>query len=153
MGYFDGLSFFLLLGGILLGAFAWGHRGRPGPYALAASVLFAGLIIGPHPAQAAYLLAFLALGLVLVKGYARARRVRGRRAADYHLALALALCPLVLAKASPLWHLSLFGFTGVSYLSFRLLSLIIELYDGVVEEVGTGELLAFFLFFLKMVLI
>ena len=128
MGYFDGLSFFLYLVAVIALAMVLGGMGRRlGPYVLGVSVLTAALCIGPHREQLCYLLGFLALAVPLVKGYAFLREKRGRVAGDYHLALALSLAPLVLAKVSPLFHLDIFGFTGISYLSFRLIGLVIEI--------------------------
>ena len=148
MGYYDGLAFFLLLAVTILVAMILGGKGRRlGPYTLAVSVLMAGLCIGPHKRQLIFLLVFLALGVCLVKGYGAVRKKRGRRAGDFHLALALSIAPVFLAKVSPLWGGDIFGFTGVSYLSFRLIGTVIELYDGVIEETGVAELLAYFLFF------
>ncbi|MFR9062700.1 MAG: hypothetical protein ACLVJO_02435 [[Clostridium] scindens] len=55
--------------------------------------------------------------------------------------MVLSIAPLLINKIGGLFHLSVLGFLGISYLTFRAVQMIIEIYDGVIEEVPTVEFL------------
>lgn len=151
MNYFEGLWFFLVLGCILLLALIWGICEKPLRWlGLGTSLFMAACILGRRPWEGVFLLAFLAWSFGLLAWYRRRRLQEGREERTYHVALLLALLPLVLAKISPLWHFTIFGFTGISYMSFRVLQILIEMYDGLIETVPFAETLSFLLFFPSM---
>ena len=148
MGYFDGLSFFFCLGILLLLAMALGFTGRPlGPFGLVSSLVIAFLCFWGRPLEGAYLLFYVVYSFLLVQAYAWARKKWGRVRGPYLVCLCLALLPLVLHKTAPLFGKSLFAFTGISYLCFRVIGIIIDLYDGVCEGMRADAFLAFLLFF------
>ena len=80
--------------------------------------------------------------LVLILGYFSIRQKGGRKEGIYHVFVLLSLVPLVICKVSPLFHMSLFGFIGIWYLTFRVVQMIIEIYDGVIKEVSALEIAA-----------
>ena len=90
---------------------------------------------------------FYVWSLVLILGYFSIRQKGGRKEGIYHVFVLLSLVPLVICKVSPLFHMSLFGFIGISYLTFRVVQMIIEIYDGVIKEVSALEITAFLAFF------
>ena len=94
-----------------------------------------------------YLVLFYVWSLVLILGYFSIRQKGGRKEGIYHVFVLLSLVPLVICKVSPLFHMSLFGFIGISYLTFRVVQMIIEIYDGVIKEVSALEITAFLAFF------
>lgn len=67
----------------------------------------------------------------------------------------LAICPLAAAKLSilpfikliPIPHLSGFGFLGISYLTFRVLQIIIEAHKGLLKRLNPLDLTYYILFF------
>ena len=148
MGYFDGLSFFFFLGILLLLALALGFWEKPlGPFGLIASCLTALFCFWGKPLEGAYLLFYVLYSFILVQGYALVRKKWGRVRGPYLLFLGLSLLPLLLHKGAPLFGKSLFAFTGISYLCFRVIGIIIDLYDGVCEGMRADAFLAFLLFF------
>ena len=62
------------------------------------------------------------------------------------LLVPLSILPLVLLKY-PIGHSYRFGFTGISYVSFRALDVLWSITDGVIAEVGSLDLLVFMFFF------
>lgn len=65
----------------------------------------------------------------------------------FRLFVFLSLLPLIINKVQPIFQVKLIGFIGISYLSFRTVQIIIEMYDGAIKEIKVSELLYFVLFF------
>ncbi|GAQ01909.1 alanine transporter [Companilactobacillus farciminis] len=62
----------------------------------------------------------------------------------------LAIVPLVLVKLDPLLKnatISLFGFMGISYLTFKAVEIIMEIRDGAIKNIKPYEFVRFLLFF------
>lgn len=148
MAYFEGMSFFFVLALILVLAMGAGFAGLPlGPAGLVFSLLAVAGCFWGKPLAAAYLVFYVVYSFALVQVYALVRRKTGRQRGPYLLFLLLALLPLLCNKFAPLWGGSLFAFTGISYLCFRVLGILIDLYDGVCEGMRADAFLAFLLFF------
>ncbi len=148
MSYYEGSTFFVCLGIVFIAALLLGYLEKPLKwYSFLVSLLFALVIFWHHPGEAVYLLLFFFWSEGLVLLYLRIRREKGREEKSYHRILILSLLPLILCKISPLWGGSLFGFVGISYLTFRVCQMIIEIYDGVIKETSFLEIAAFLLFF------
>ena len=55
---------------------------------------------------------------------------------------------LIAAKTVVIWKVSIFGFLGISYMTFKVLQIIFETYDGIIKEpIGLIDYLQFLLFF------
>jgi membrane protein involved in D-alanine export len=148
MSYYEGIPFFTLLILVLLVAVILGWLQKPLRwYGFVVSLLFAAFVFGGHRMQLLYLVLFYFWSMLLILSYAWVRKKQGRKAGIYHVTVLLALVPLVLCKVTPLFQLSLFAFTGSSYLTFRVVQILIELYDGVIKEISVVETTAFLLFF------
>lgn len=153
MSFFGSISFFLLLALIFLPAIGLGISGKPLQlYRTAASILVIGLVLWPDKRQLLYLAAFYLLEYIMVKVYLSLRREQGeeRSAAIYRIFLAMSVLPLVLCKISEVWggtDFSVFQFLGISYLTFRVVQMIIEIYDGIITEVGLLDFTDFLLLF------
>ncbi len=148
MSFFEGLTFFSYLLVALMGAFIIGILEKPlKHYTFLLSILFVGAVFWGKPLQMMYLISYIIWQTVLVRGYLYLRRKYGRKASVYHVFLVLSLAPLLINKISGLVHVSIFGFLGISYLTFRAVQMIIEIYDGVINEVPLPEFLSFLLFF------
>ncbi len=148
MSYYEGLPFFLLLIPVLAAALILGYLEISMKwYSLAVSLAFIVFVFAGNPAGILFLLIFYiwSAGLVLV--YLRIREKGGRKAGIYHVFVLLSLIPLILCKAAPLFHMNLFGFVGISYLSFRVVQMIIEMYDGVIKQTSLLEITSFLAFF------
>lgn len=148
MSFFSGLPFFLCLTAVLIPAVILGILEKPLRwYGLAASLLFIGLIFGEDPLQLFYLTAFYLLELILLKGYLYIRKQYGRKEGWYYGALLLSLLPLLLSKCGEISSFSFFSFLGISYLTFKSLQMVIEIYDGVITDFSALEFTGFLLFF------
>lgn len=116
-------------------------------YIAAVSVLFLLLCIGNDLKQLLFFGGYLLLELHVVKIYLLLRRKYGRNSAIYGHFVLLALLPLILSKLSGFLTVSLFQILGISYVTFKVVQMVIEIYDSVIEEVKTAEFLTFLLFF------
>ena len=65
----------------------------------------------------------------------------------YRFFLALSILPLAISKLSGLFETKVIGFVGISYLSFRAIQMIIEIYDGAIDDVNVLDTFYFILFF------
>lgn len=111
------------------------------------TLFFVGFALYQSPKAIAYLIAYCVLEFILVKTYLKLRMIYGRKEYIYLLFLILSLSPLVINKFSAFWNLGIFAFLGISYMTFKTVQMIIEIYDGLIEEVDTLEYFNFLLFF------
>ncbi len=65
----------------------------------------------------------------------------------YRFFLALSILPLAVSKLSGVFEAKAIGFVGISYLSFRAIQMIIEIYDGAITDVNVIDTFYFILFF------
>ena len=129
-------------------AIALGIAERPlRNYALAASVFFVAAALVAHPLQLAYFALYFAWQFFTVMSYMKLYKKRGRDSRIYHAALVISLLPLALQKVSAAAGMSVFAFLGISYLSFKTLQMIIEIYDGLIADVRPLGFARFMLFF------
>lgn len=146
MTLFSDPSFFVLLSASIVPAAALGLAGRRlRGYGLAVSVAFVALALVGRPGQAVALLAFLLLERLALVWL-------GRDPADvrrFLVAVALSLAPLVTYKVSVAAGGSIWGFVGISYLTFKAVQVAIETHDGLIApgELGLADYLYFLLFF------
>lgn len=147
MSFFSGLNFFVLLGFIFIPAVILGLLGKPLKYyRMIASILVIGMVFGDNYTGIVYLLIFLLGELALIKGYLKLR-TRGRNVLLYRSCLALSLIPLGFCKISEVANFSVFQFLGISYLTFRVVQIIIEIYDNVIKEITISDYFDFILCF------
>ena len=146
MTLFADPSFFVLLAAAVVVAAAIGLSGHTlRHYGLAVSVGFLACVFFKTPAQLAALLGFLAVARASVLFLARNPKDRRR----YLVSVAATLAPLVVYKLSAVFDQSLWGFVGVSYVTFKAVQVVIEVHDGLIprEELGLEDWLYFLLFF------
>ena len=96
------------------------------------------MLTGPSLAQLYALLFYVVWQTIWVYSYKFYRKKRDSKWIFY-LHTALAILPLFWVKVEPAisGHQSLFGFLGISYLTFRSVGMIIELGAGVIAASGT----------------
>ena len=146
MTLFADPSFFVLLAAAVAVAAVIGLSGHTlRHYGLAVSVGFLACVFFKTPAQLAALLGFLAVARASALFLARNPRDRRR----YLVSVAATLAPLVVYKVSAVFDQSLWGFVGVSYVTFKAVQVVIEVHDGLIprEELGFEDWLYFLLFF------
>ena len=146
MTLFADPSFFVLLAVAVAGAAAIGLSGHTlRHYGLAVSAGFLACVFFKTPAQLAALLAFVAVARAAVLFLARDPKDKRR----YLVAVASTLAPLVVYKVSAVFDQSIWGFVGISYVTFKATQVVIEVHDGLIErdELGLEDWLYFLLFF------
>ena len=146
MTLFADPSFFVLLAAAVAAAAAIGLSGHTlRHYGLAVSVGFLTCVFFKTPVQLAALLGFFAVARASVLFLARNPKDRRR----YLVSVASTLAPLVVYKVSAVFDQSLWGFVGVSYVTFKAVQVVIEVHDGLIprEELGLEDWLYFLLFF------
>ena len=146
MKLFADPSFFVLLAAAVAAAAAIGLSGHTlRHYGLAVSVGFLACVFFKTPVQLAALLGFLVVARASVLFLARNPKDRRR----YLVSVASTLAPLVVYKVSAVFDQSLWGFVGISYVTFKAVQVVIEVHDGLIprEELGLEDWLYFLLFF------
>ncbi len=147
MTFFSGIDFFVVLVLACIPAVALGVLEKNLKYyRLLASIGIVGYIFSNELKNLVFLLAFVVGEMLLIKIYLELRK-KSRNAFTYRLFLFLSILPLILAKVSEVTSLSLFQFLGISYLTFRVAQVIIEIYDGLIKEVKVLDYLDFILLF------
>lgn len=148
MNFFSGYTFFVYLFAALIPTVVLGLFGKSlKNYRTVLTILFIWAIYKDSLVQLVYLMVYAAAAVYLVKIYLFLRKRYGRNQYIYGHAILLAVIPLVLSKVSGLYGKSIFGFLGISYICFRVIQIIIETYDGVIQEIEPLQFLNFILFF------
>lgn len=145
MEYFEGLDFFgtlffALIPVILLRLF------EKSVYWIT-FVLSVGIAIAVFKEQPNH---FINLIIFIVETYLLVRlgfHFREKKSTKYPI-LFFATLLLIAAKTVIVWKVSILGFLGISYMTFKVLQIIFETYDGIIKEpVGLIDYLQFLLFF------
>ncbi|WP_312092809.1 D-alanyl-lipoteichoic acid biosynthesis protein DltB [Aminipila sp.] len=145
---YEGYLFYVCLTVALIPAIILGILQKPlRNYNLFISLVFILLTLSGNVSQLYSFFGFFIAEAILVQGYLSIRKKYGRDQKLYYIAVFLSILPLILNKSAPLFNENLFGILGISYLTFRTVQMIIEIYDGVITEVPFGEYAGFILFF------
>ena len=131
MEYFEGLDFFgtlffALIPVILLRLF------EKSVYWIT-FVLSIGIAIAVFKEQPNH---FINLVIFIVETYLLVRlgfHFRDKKSTKYPIIFFASLL-LIAAKTVVIWKVSIFGFLGVSYMTFKVLQIIFETYDGIIKE-------------------
>lgn len=89
---------------------------------------------------------FLIWEIVLIKIYFVLRKKTDNKYL-YYFALFCSMLPLIIFKIAYLVNITSIGFVGISYMNFKAIQMIIEIYDGAIKEVGILNTVYFFIFF------
>lgn len=148
MGFYDGMEFYVALGIGLIPAVIFGLLGRPlGIYGGLLSLLFIYLVFKETPDQIYFIMGYVIYSCILIKFYGTICKKSKKNSKVYYLVIVMALMPLVVTKIFHAVGDTSFGFLGISYITFRLLQMIIEIYDRVIKDVRIDVTLSFLLFF------
>ncbi|WP_057764911.1 D-alanyl-lipoteichoic acid biosynthesis protein DltB [Companilactobacillus tucceti] len=107
---------------------------------------------GDKSLQGISLIFYILFEMLIVFSYLKYRRNENNKNSFWIFtsAVILAIIPLAFVKLDPLLKnatISLFGFLGISYLTFKSVEMIMEIRDGAIKEVKVGDFLRFILFF------
>ena len=147
MSPFGSLDYFLVLLIAVIAPVVRGLRGKSlrGSTLIVTAVML--VLIFDSPAKLLTLALFWGWQAAIIFGYLRLR-ARAPQRWILWLALVLSLAPLLLVKLS-LWipPLRVVSLLGVSYMSFRAVQVLIEIYDGYITELNFLDVSCFILFF------
>lgn len=149
MGFYTSASFFIALAIVAVPAVALGASGRRiKPWGMVASVaMLAFLFADSRRALVAFLL-FVALATAGAYAMLSSWKSGRRSMAVYRISLAATLVPLVVYKVSAAVDAPGFlGFIGISYLTFRAVQVVVEIRDGLIEDLPLADYLYFLTFF------
>ena len=148
MSMFGDSTFFIWAALLLIPAVILGIMEKPIKYyGFLLSLFFIGAACINSPVSLVY------MGLYCIWQYGLARvmlkvtKKSGRDRRAFWAAISLSILPLAVFKLSGLIGHSLFGFIGISYLTFKSVQIIIEIYDEIIKECRPFEFAYFLLFF------
>lgn len=141
------LFFFYVTALILLPAIILGIlEKRIQTYGLVASLFMIGLIFSDSKSQLVFLILFYCGEIFLVKIYLLIRQ-RSAQRWILRVMVVLSLLPLALVKWGDLFAARPLGFLGVSYLTFKVIQMLLEIGDGLIKEINIRDFTYFLLFF------
>lgn len=115
-------------------------------YGVAVSIPSLCLIMGLHSRQMLQFAVFLICETILVMGYFYYHK-RAKSELVYYSTFLLSMLPIALIKVCAHTRFSFLGFIGISYVSFRIWQLIIEIHDNHIEKLSLPIMLYFITFF------
>lgn len=148
MNFFGDLKFFICLFIALLPAIYLGIKEKKiKSYSMFLTILFIIIIVGKDWMQLFYLLLYTFIQLHVVKAFLLLRKKYGKNKTIYLHAIVISILPLLSYKIFGKVEINIFGFIGISYLTFKTIQIIIEIYDGLIDKISLIAFLQFLLFF------
>ena len=142
------LYFFLWAAVLMIPAIVIGIKEKPiRYYGFFVTLVFVILATVDSPVSMMYLALYCVFEFILVKVSLYIRGKNLKRKGMLLLLVMLSLTPLITFKISGIMGASIFGFLGISYLTFKSLQMILEIYDGLIDHVKIFDFLYFMLFF------
>ncbi|MGX4601235.1 D-alanyl-lipoteichoic acid biosynthesis protein DltB [Faecalimicrobium sp. JNUCC 81] len=114
-------------------------------YGIIASIFMIFIIVG-RDVSLLYFTMFMIFEICLIKGYFYIRQ-KTKNKYVYWVFLFSSMLPIIINKLSSHTSFGVIGFIGISYLNFRTIQMIIEIYDGAIKEVNLLKTLYFIIFF------
>lgn len=148
MAFYSGIIFFIILVVALVPAIIMGLKEKKlKSYTMFLSLFMIYLIYRESPIELFYLFVYIFIEWHVIALYQWSRQRYGAVPSLYRHAVIFALLPLVIAKVSGLIGHHWFSFLGISYVTFKVVQIIIESYDGVIEKSSFWDTLNFLMFF------
>ncbi|WP_101773245.1 D-alanyl-lipoteichoic acid biosynthesis protein DltB [Peptostreptococcus faecalis] len=114
-------------------------------YGMLATAFMIYLIIGLD-VQFKFLAIFIVWEMLLIFFFMKSRQ-KEKNKWTFRIFLFATMLPLIINKVTPMTPVGVLGFIGISYLSFRTIQIIVEIYDGAIKEIKIMDILYFVLFF------
>ena len=144
--YGDFMYFYLMIL-VLIPAIVVGLLGkRIKWYGLPANLFMIYLIFGKSKQQAEYLIVFFIMEFLLILIYSYIARKFKQRWLLWIIIL-IGLSPLIYSKFSIIFINRELGFLGISYLTFKVIQMLIQIHDGYITKINIFDLAYFILFF------
>lgn len=149
MAFFETPAFFILLAIAAIPAIVLGCLGRNIKwYGCIASAFFLLLLFSRDLRGFACFVFLLALSVALIfYTHGLFAKDAKHKIAKYRIALVIALAPLIIYKVSAIFDGNLLGFIGISYMTFKVLQVLIEIRDGAITDVSLFSCVYFLIFF------
>ncbi|WP_455067661.1 D-alanyl-lipoteichoic acid biosynthesis protein DltB [Parvimonas micra] len=147
MEFFSGLNFWSLLIILSIPAIFLGIKEKKNKYyILFSSLVFCFLVYSKNINSLIYLVIFLIYEYMLIKVYLR---LKIEKICDrVSIFVILSLVPLVISRILPILEIDYkFGFLGISYITFKVMQILVEIKDNMIKEVNFIDYLSFMIFF------
>ena len=147
MEFFSGLNFWSLLIVLSIPAIFLGIKERKNKYyILFSSLVFCFLVYSKNINSLIYLVIFLIYEYTLIKVYLRLKIEKNCDRVS--ILVILSLVPLFISRILPILEIDYkFGFLGISYITFKVMQMLIEIKDNMIKEVNFIDYLSFMIFF------
>lgn len=147
MEFFSGLNFWSLLIILSIPAIFLGIKERKNKYyILFSSLVFCFLVYSKNINSLIYLVIFLIYEYMLIKVYLRLKIEKNCDRVS--IFVILSLVPLVISRILPILEIDYkFGFLGISYITFKVMQILVEIKDNMIKEVNYIDYLSFMIFF------
>lgn len=148
MSFYSGIEFFIILFIGLIPAVILGIKEKSlKKYGVLFTIFMIILIYKNNLQECMYLVLFYILQWGIVKSYFIIHQKYNKNKTFYKCYIVLALLPLVISKLTGLVHWNIFSFLGISYVTFKIIQIIIETYDGLIQTMTFFDFSYFILFF------
>lgn len=114
------------------------------------TLLFIFFMFSSNLVQGLAFIVFIFWQLIVVRLYFDYRRVQNKNHGGiFTLFVIMSILPLMIVKVQPLLaeNTTLVGFLGISYLTFKATTMVMEIRDGLIKEYNSVEFVNFLLFF------
>lgn len=155
ISFFESFNYWIIFPIVAIPAIILGLTGkRISTYALAVSVVFIAFSFKTHELKEFCL--FIICQWTLISIFFVADRIFRRwdmglsapHRIVFHFSIALSILPLLLSRLYGVGVTQTnIGFLGISYITFRVIQMIIEIYDGFIEDISFIEFISFMTFF------
>ena len=147
MEFFSGLNFWLVLILMTIPAIFLGIKEKKSKYyILATSLVFCFLVYSKNINSLISLIIFVIYEFVLIKIYLKLKIEKNFDRVS--IFIILSLLPLILARILPFTKINYkLGFLGISYITFKVMQMLIEIKDKLIKEVKFVDYLSFMIFF------
>lgn len=141
--YFFAYAFVIAIPAIILGI----NEKPIKYYGMIATLFFVWMALGSNLNAVMYLVSYCIIEFILVISFVKIKTKYGRNKVFYWIYIILSILPLIITKVTGLFGLHIFGFLGISYMTFKCVQIIIEIYDGLIDYVNPLDFLYLLLFF------
>lgn len=147
MSFYEGFYFFIFFALISIPAIIMGILEiRIKFYGIIASLTMLYFILDSSEQQIIFAVVYFVYQILLILGIKRYLKVFNRRKYTLIISVFLSILPLAISKLSVMFHGCSLGFIGISYITFKSIQILIEIYDGVINKINvfdTGYFLIF----------
>lgn len=152
MELFENSVFFVALVILSIPAICLGLMGKKiKGYGILTTLFFVIAALYDKPKQLLYIVSFLIFEYIIVNLFLKLTRIKEQSESVYFVFLILSILPLLIYKFSSLVGYSIFGFIGISYMTFKCIQYVMEIKDGLIKEVSASNFFYLNLFFPSLI--